>query len=82
MKNNEQIEVNDDVVFSFKDKTIIEIFEHEDVELNNPVDESFDKNENIDVTVCSIDENNYGVQFGDGTISFIPKKFLDIVSIN
>ena len=77
-----QIEVADDVIFRFKGDTIIEVFQSEDVELDEPVEESFAKDEEIEVTIFGIDEHKYDVQFGDGTVSFIRKDLLDIVSIN
>jgi hypothetical protein len=76
------IEEADDVILKFKEDSIIEVYEHEDIELYEPVEERFSKDEVIDVTICSINEENYGIQFGDGTISFIHKNMVEVVAVN
>lgn len=75
------IEEGDDIIFKFKEDSIIEVYEYEDIELHEPIEERFSKGENIEVTICSINEVNYGVQFGDGTISFIHKDMVDLLKI-
>lgn len=78
----EHIEEADDVIFKFKEDSIIEVYEHEDIELHEPVEEQFTKDEVIDVTICSVNEDNYGIQFGDGTVSFIRKDMVEVVAVN
>jgi hypothetical protein len=78
----EHIEEADDVIFKFKEDSIIEVYEHEDIELHEPVEEKFTKDEVIDVTVCSVNEDNYGIQFGDGTVSFIRKDMVEVIAVN
>ena len=76
------IEVNDDVIFKFKQKSIVEVYENEDFELNEPVEEFFEKGEEIEVSICGVDTHKFDVQFGNGTIAFIKKDILEIVSVN
>jgi hypothetical protein len=76
------IEESDDVIFKFKEDSIIEVYEHEDIELHEPIEEKFAKGEVIDVTVCSVNKDNYGIQFGDGTVAFIRKDMVEVVAIN
>ena len=78
----ENIEVNDDVVLKFKQKSIVEVYEYEDVELNEPVEEIFEENEEVEITICGVDADKFDVQFGDGTIAFIRKHSVEIVSVN
>jgi hypothetical protein len=78
----EHIEEADDVIFKFKEDSIVEVYEHEDIELHEPVEEKFTKDEVIDVTVCSVNEDNYGIQFGDGTVSFIRKDMVEVIAVN
>lgn len=78
----EHIEEADDVIFKFKEDSIIEVYEHEDIELHEPVEEQFAKDEVIDVTICSVNEQHYGIQFGDGTVSFIRKDMVEVVAVN
>jgi hypothetical protein len=78
----ENIEVNDDVVLKFKQKSIVEVYEYEDVELNEPVEETFEENEEVEITICGVDADKFDVQFGDGTIAFIRKDSVEIVSVN
>ena len=78
----ENIEVNDDVVLKFKQKSIVEVYEYEDIELNEPVEETFEENEEVEITICGVDEDKFDVQFGDGTIAFIRKDSVEIVSVN
>lgn len=75
----QELEEGDDVVFKFIGKSLIEVFEHEDIELNEPVEEIFEKGEEIDVTVCSINEHSIGIQFGDGSVSFILPSMVEFV---
>ncbi len=67
----QELEDGDDVVLKFLGETIIEVYEDEDVELHAPVDELFKTGDQISVTVCSVDEHSLGVQFGDGSVSFL-----------
>jgi preprotein translocase subunit YajC len=78
----EHIEEADDVILKFKEDSIVEVYEHEDIELHEPVEEKFTKDEVIDVTVCSVNEDNYGIQFGDGTVSFIRKDMVEVIAVN
>lgn len=78
----ENIEINDDAVLKFKQKSIVEVYEHEDVELNKPVEEIFEENEEIEVTICGVDADKFDVQFPDGSIAFIRKNGVEVVSIN
>ena len=77
-----KIEVNDDVILKFKQKSIVEVYEYEDAELNQPIEEIFDEGEETEVTICGIDSHKFDVQFGDGTIAFIRKDSVEIVSVN
>lgn len=67
----QDFEEGDDVVFMFLGDTIVEVFENEDIDLHQPVEETFTKGDEIDVTVCSVDERAIGIQFGDGSVAFI-----------
>lgn len=78
MKTHE-LEDGDDVVFKFLGNTVIEVYEEEDVELNVPVEEAFSEGDEIDVTVCSVNEHSIGVQFGDGSVSFIHPDSVEFV---
>lgn len=77
-----QIEVNDDVVFSFVRPTVLEVYTEADTELNSPEHEVFDEDEQIEVTILNVDDNKYDVQFGDGSIAFLRKNDVKIFSIN
>ena len=76
------IEEADDLVIRFKQETLLEIFEHEDVELHAPVEERFDLGEEVEVTVFGVDLDRLDVQFGDGTVAFIRREQVEIVKIN
>jgi len=76
------IEENDDVVFKFKGNTIVEVFEHEDFELHKPVEELFEAGEVIDVAVIGINDNHYDIEFGDGSVAFLRKDLVEVVSVN
>ena len=76
------IQENDDVKLKFKGDVIIEVYEYEDFELNEPIEELFNKDEEIEVTICGIDSYKFDVQFGDGSIAFIRRDLVDVVSIN
>ena len=76
------IEENDDVVFKFKETTIVEVFEHEDFELNKPIEDVFEAGDISDVTIFGVNEHAYDIQFGDGSVAFIRKKLVEIVSVN
>ena len=76
------IEDGDDVKFSFKKKTLLEIYESDDSELDNPVEEIFNEGEVFEVTVFGIDKHKYDVQFGDGSVSFIRKADVNVIEVN
>ena len=76
------IQVNDDVILKIKNNVIIEVFEYEDFDLDNPIEELFNKDEKIEVTICGIDEHKFDVQFGDGSIAFIRRDLVEVVSVN
>jgi preprotein translocase subunit YajC len=78
----ETIEVNDDVVLKFKQKSIVEVYEYEDAELDSPIEENFEEGEEIEITICGVDADKFDVQFDDGTIAFIRKDSVEIVSVN
>jgi len=82
MENIETIEIADDVVLRFKTDTTLEVFGNDDVDLETPVEESFKENEEFEVTIFGVDEHKLDCQFGDGTVTFIRKKDVEIVSIN
>lgn len=77
-----QIEVNDDVVFSFVRPTILEVYTEADAELNSPEYEVFEEGEQIQVTILDVDDTAHAVQFGDGSIAFLRKNDVKIFSIN
>ena len=77
-----QIEVNDDVVFSFVRPTVLEIYTEADTDLHSPEDEVFDEDEQIEVTILVVDDYSYTVQFGDGSVAFLRKNDVKIFSIN
>ena len=76
------IEENDDVVFKFKGATIVEVFEDADFELNKPVEDLFEAGETIEVTILDVNEIAYDIQFGDGSVAFIRKDLVEVVSVN
>lgn len=76
------IEDGDDVKFSFKKKTLLEIYESDDSELDNPVREIFNEGEVFEVTVFGIDKHKYDVQFGDGSVAFIRKADVNVIEVN
>jgi hypothetical protein len=76
------IEEGDDVVIQFNKKTAIEVFESEDFELNESVEEIFEADEQVEVTVFGVDDIKLDVQFGDGSIAFIHRNQVKVISIN
>lgn len=77
--NIHDLEDGDDVIFKFLGDTVVEVFENEDTELHEPVEEIFNEGEEIDVTICSVYENSIGVQFGDGTVTFLSQSMVKFV---
>lgn len=77
-----RIEEGDDVVIQFNEKTAIEVFESEDFELEEPVEEIFEAGDQLEVTVFGVDDIKLDVQFGDGSIAFIHRDQVKIISIN
>lgn len=73
------IEDGDDVVLKFLHDTVLEIYEHEDEDMFDPEQEIFKQGEEIDVTAFDIGESNLGVQFGDGSVTFINRSFVELV---
>lgn len=76
------IEEGDDVVIQFNEKTAIEVFESEDFELDEPVEEIFEAGDQLEVTVFGVDSIKLDVQFGDGSVAFIHRDQIRVVSIN
>lgn len=80
---NLKLENSDDIVIRFKQESIVEVFEHEDTEMNEPVEERFHQNEEVEVTLFDDpNEHSLSVQFGDGSIAFIMQDAVEIVEIN
>ena len=80
--NNPHIEDGDDLVIRFKQDSIVEVFESEDAELDEPVEERFSEGEEVEVTVFGVDEHKIDVQFGDCSIAFIRREGIEIISVN
>jgi hypothetical protein len=80
MKRDELDEAEgEDVILRFTNKTVVEVFEHEDTDLHKPVEEIFDANEEIEVAIFGVDEHNLSVQFGDGSVAFIHRSFVQFM---
>ena len=80
---NLKLENSDDIVIRFKQDSLIEVFEHEDADLDEPVDEQFNKGETVEVTLFDDpNEHSLSVQFGDGSIAFIMQHAVEIVEVN
>ena len=80
---NLKLENSDDIVIRFKQESIVEVFEYEDTEMNEPVEERFVQNEEVEVTLFDDpNEHSLSVQFGDGSIAFIMQDAVEIVEIN
>jgi hypothetical protein len=73
------LEAGDDVIVKFIGKTVVEVFEYEDIDLHEPVEELFEAGEEIEVNVVSVNEFSLDVQFGDGSIAFISPRFIEFV---
>jgi SHS2 domain-containing protein len=73
------LEPGDDVIVKFIGKTLVEVFEHEDTDLYDPVEEVFEAGEEVEVNVVSVNEFSLDVQFGDGSVAFISPKFIEFV---
>lgn len=85
MKNPKELrlENSDDLVIRFKQESMVEVFEHEDTELNEPVEERFHQNEEVEVTLFDDpSEHSLSVQFGDGSIAFLVPQSVEIVEVN
>lgn len=72
------IEDGDDIVLKFLHDTALEIYEYEDNDIFDPVQEIFKQGEEIGVTAFDIGEH-LGVQFGDGSVTFIDRNFVELV---
>lgn len=80
---NLKLENSDDLVIRFKQDSLIEVFEHEDTEMNEPVEDKFNKGETVEVTLFDDpNEHSLSVQFGDGSIAFIMQSAVEIVEVN
>jgi hypothetical protein len=80
MKRDELDEAEgEDVILRFVCKTALEIFEHEDIDLHEPVEEIFEEGEEIEVAVFGIDERTVSVQFGDSSIAFIHRSCIEFM---
>jgi hypothetical protein len=66
----------------FKKDTELEIYESEDFELEEPNVDVFKKGEKFEVDIFGVDDRKYDVQFGDGSVAFIRKDNVEIVSVN
>lgn len=82
MKKKLYLEDGDDVKLRFKKDSIVEVFEYEDAELDDAVEEQFKKGEEIEVIVCGFDGEKIDIQFGDGSIAFIRLSTVNVVEIN
>jgi hypothetical protein len=71
------IEEGDDVVLTFLGDTLLEVFEHEDEDMFDPFEMFVKKGEEIEGVVFSVDEKNFGLQFDDGSVTFIHKGTID-----
>ena len=76
------IEDGDSVIMYFKKDTELEIYESEDFELEEPNVDVFKKGEKFEVDIFGVDDIKYDVQFGDGSVAFIRKDNVEIVSVN
>ncbi len=76
------IEEGDSVIMYFNQDTELEIFDSEDFELEEPNSDIFKKGEEFEVDIFGVDDIKYDVQFGDGSVAFIRKDNVTIVSVN
>jgi len=77
-----QLQVNDDIVIQIKENSVIEIFEYEDYELNNPTEMVFAKGDELECTILECDDHKIDVQFFNGTVAFLRHSIYEVVSIN
>jgi hypothetical protein len=82
MANGGYIQDGDDVKMAFNKKTVLEIYESDDSELDNPVEEIFNEGEVFEVIIFGIDKYKYDVQFGDGSVAFIRKEDVNVIEVN
>ena len=75
------IQENDDIVIRFKETTVLELYEYES-DLDDYIEEQWIGGDEEEVIVLDITDHSYTVQFGDSSVAFIPKSFIDVVSIN
>lgn len=76
------LEEGDDVKLRFVSDSLVEVFEGEDVELEEPVEERFNKGEEIEGTLFGVDSIKFDFQFGDGSVAFIHRDMVEVVEIN
>jgi hypothetical protein len=76
------IEEGDSVIMYFNQDTELEIFDSEDFELEEPNIDIFKKGIEFEVDIFGVDDIKYDVQFGDGSVAFIRKDNITIVSVN
>ena len=77
-----EIQINDDVIFEMVEDTILEVYDNEDIEMYNPVEEEWRAGEKLEATICDIQNNFYGAQFGDSSFNFIHKDSVNIIPVN
>jgi len=76
------IQTHDDIVIRFKETTVLEVYEYDDTEFENYVEEQWNQGDVEEVTVLDVTDYSYTVQFGDSSVAFVPKSFIDVVTIN
>lgn len=81
MERISQLEPGDEVLIRFKRKTALEVYESEDLTLDNPVEKIFEEGEEILIGIAEADEVKIGAELGSG-IAFILPDSVEIISIN
>lgn len=76
--NTFEIKHGDDIVLKFLHDTELGVYEYEDNDIFEPVQEIFKQGEEIGVTAFDIGEH-IGVQFGDGSVTFIDRNLVELV---
>lgn len=76
------IQLNDDVIFEMIEDTLLEIYENGDIAMDEPIEKEWKAGEKLEVTICDVQNNFYGVQFGDSSYTFIHKDSVNIIEIN
>jgi len=73
------VETDDEVVFSFREDSWLEIYEDEEFPT---MEIPFQAGETFEVVVTGMDESHYQVRFQDGSVAFIPKAEVSVVAVN